>query len=243
MSDFRILKLSLSEDFPALRFCAAAIVAAFTAVVTVYKLIDISDAVSSGYTAPETVMLIFTDIINCVFIYTPLYLFIIESAVTRQKFGVLDIVKSGSRIKIAVMNFIKVIFYTVIFFILLLIINGATSAASFPVVFSWSQAFAGTSTLFGYGINTFGSEIMPFIISKLAVIFLSLTLCGMINTVLSDAFKKQEYAFPVTAVAGIGLSLLALLSDIPSSSLILFIGAAIALLFIADLLIVRKKDY
>jgi hypothetical protein len=238
-----MLRLSLSEDFPALRFCAAALVAAFVAVVSVYKIIDISDAVGSGYTAPETVMLIFTDVINAVFIYTPLFLFIIDAAVSKQKFGVLDIAKSGSRFSIAVMNFIKVFFYTLIFFLLLLIINGATAAASFPIVWNWSRAFAGTSLLFGYEINAFGSETMPFIISKLAVIFLSLILCGMVNTVLSDVLKKQEYAFPVTAVIGIGLSLLAMVSGLETAILLLFLAAAIALLFLADIFVLRKKDF
>jgi hypothetical protein len=141
------------------------------------------------------------------------------------------------------MNFIKVIFYTCVFFLLLLIINGATASASFPLVYSWSRAFAGTSALFGYAVTTFGSETMPFIIAKLAVFFLALVLCGMVNTVLSDALKKSEYAFPITAVVGIGLSLLTMASGLPSSVLILFLAAAIALLFLADLLILRKKDY
>jgi hypothetical protein len=239
----KTLKLSLSEDFPALRFCAAAIVAAFVAVVSVYKIIDLSDAVSSGYTAPETLMLIFTDIINTVFIYTPLYLFIIESAVTRRKFGILDTVKSGGRENLAAANFLKVLFYTVIFALLLLIINGAVSHASFPNVNSWSKAFAGTSAIFGFNTEILGGEPAQFIALKLTAFFLTLFVCGMVNTTLSDVLGGKEYAFPLSAVISIGLSLLTLSGIIGTGHIIVILLIAAALLFAADRAVILKKDF
>jgi hypothetical protein len=237
------VKLSLSEDFPALRFASAAVVAAFTAVVSVYKIIDLSDAVSSGYTAAETLMLIFSDLINTVFIYTPLYLFIIESAVTRRKFGILDIVKTGSRQNLAAANLFKVLFYTVIFFILLLIINGAVSLASFPNVNSWSKAFAGTSAIFGFGSEILVSVPSHFITIKLSVFFLTLFVCGMVNSTLSDLLGGKEYAFPISAVIAIGLSLVSLSGIISAAAIIpiLIIGAAG--LFFADTAVILKKDF
>ncbi|MDR0992058.1 MAG: hypothetical protein LBL87_04055 [Ruminococcus sp.] len=240
---FKSVRLSLSEDFPALRFCAAAVVAAFTAVVSVYKIIDISDAVSSGYTAPETMMLIFTDIINTVFIYTPLYLFIIESAVTRRKFGILDVVKIGGRKNFAAANLFKVLFYTLIFFALLFIINGAVSLASFPSVNSWSKAFAGTSAIFGYGTEIFGSVPSQFITVKLSVFFLTLFVCGMVNTALSDLLGGKEYAFPISAVISIGLSLLTLSGLIGAGVVIPILLIAAAVLFAVDRGILLKKDF
>jgi hypothetical protein len=237
------VRLSLSEDFPALRFCAAAIVAAFTAVVSVYKIIDLSDAISSGYTAPETLMLIFTDIINTVFIYVPLYLFIIESAVTRRKFGILDIVKSGSRKNAAISNLLKVFFYTVIFFILLLIINGAVSLASFPNVNSWSKAFAGTSAIFGFGSEILINIPSQFIAVKLSVFFLTLFVCGLLNSTLSDLLGGKEYAFPLSAVISIGLSLLSLSGIISTAAIIAILIIAAAGIFAADVGVLIKKDF
>ena len=112
---------TLSMHLPAARWCLAVIVISFVSVVSVYKYIDMSDM--AVFSSLETMYLIQTDTMNTVFIYLPLYLFIVSGIMFDDGFGETGILRFRSRREWTVIKALVYAVNTVLFFGVILLIN------------------------------------------------------------------------------------------------------------------------
>ncbi|MDR0975165.1 MAG: hypothetical protein LBL80_05685 [Ruminococcus sp.] len=199
--NFKYLKISLTEDFPALRLIITSLVIAFAVTVTVYKHIDLSDSVSASFSAPEAIILTLTDMINRVFIFLPLYIFVI-SGTKNVGLGNTGTVLQRSRPGLVALEIIKVLFYTLIFFGILLIIVLATSNAAFPQAEDFTRTFFGASSSFGIRSDVLQGTPQTAVTNLFTSMFLTYFTIGIINMFLS-LLLKEEAAFVLTVIIGI----------------------------------------
>ncbi|MDR0946544.1 MAG: hypothetical protein LBM87_02185 [Ruminococcus sp.] len=240
MTNLKILKIKIGENFPALRLICAVIIISFSAVVSVYKFSDLAGAVSAGFTAYETLLLILSDIINTVFIYMPAFIFIIAG--DYENFGITEVIKTGSRRGLAFSGLIKTLIYTLIFFAVLIIINGAVSFEAFPVGNSWSRAFMGTARSFGFDISVMTQPPFFYITQRLILMFFLFLTVGMIYD-LFKTLSDEGAVFPLTVLIGIGLALvIQTMTAVPPMMLIFVLFVIDIILYFITMLILRVKD-
>jgi hypothetical protein len=238
--NLRFLKISLIEDFPAMRLVTAAALIAFAAVVSVYKFIDLSDAVSSLFSAPETAVLILSDVINRVFIFLPLYIFIVTGARVSAGLGTNGIILQKSRRGVAVNALFKVLFYTVIFFAILLIIVLTTTGAAFPQANDFTRTFFGAAGSYGFSNDVLRGTPHALLSLETISMFLTYLTIGSLSFIISF-FTKEGAAFVLTVIIGIGGELFAI-----NTALDTRIPVSLSVLAVTILLtfvIISKKDF
>jgi hypothetical protein len=238
--NLRFLKISLSEDFPALRLIIAAAVIAFTAVVSVYKFIDLSDAVASLFSAPETAVLILSDLINRVFIFLPLYIFVISGARITAGMGVNGIILQGNRNSVAANSLIKVLFYTVIFFAILLIIVLTTTGAAFPKANDFTRTFFGAAGSYGFSNDVLRGTPGTLLSLETVTMFLTYLTIGSISCLIS-LFLKEGAAFVLTVIIGIGGELL--MKNTAQSLQIPVLLSVLAVVCLSTFAAANKRDF
>ncbi|MDR0944285.1 MAG: hypothetical protein LBM41_07120 [Ruminococcus sp.] len=201
--NIKYLKISLTEDFPAIRLIIAAMVITFAAVVTIYKYVDLSDSVSASFSSTETTILALSDMINRVFIFLPLYIFVVSGARLANGLGNTGILLQKSRAGVATNGILKVFFYTVLFAVILLIIVTATSQAAFPKADDFTRAFFGTSSAYGFRSDVLSETPSKVAVTLVTTMFLTYFTIGIINFFLS-ILLKEDAAFVLTVIIGIG---------------------------------------
>ncbi|MDE6710725.1 MAG: hypothetical protein K2J76_09590, partial [Oscillospiraceae bacterium] len=137
MKKLRGVMFSLSEHIPAARWCLALTVIAFTAVVSVYKYIDIADM--AAFSSFEALFLIITDTVNIVFIYLPLYLFTVCGIMFDSGFGGIEILRCGSRPRWLAGKLITYLINKLTFFAAVFIINYIVCSRAFNFSSLWSS--------------------------------------------------------------------------------------------------------
>lgn len=203
----RIISYNISESFNLVRWCLVAIAFAFVAIVSVAKYVNLSDATSITFSSLETTYLILNDTISVVYIYLPLYLFVICGLMFDDNFGSLDIIKCGSRTKWLAGKYITLLFYTLMFFILLFGMNFLISDQVFPYSAKWSSDFMNVQVLLGQEVRNFAYGPMQTIgLSLLSVFFLYL-FAGTVSIVFSVLTNKEALALLFSLVIGILVSI------------------------------------
>ena len=241
------LKYSLKENFPVQRWCLFIALAAFASVVSIYKYIDLSDMLSTGFSSFETLFLIMTDNINIIFIFLPLYLFIICGLIVDNNFGVIDIVKMGSRKKWLLSKLILLIINTIVFFVITLLLCFIISNRIFSFSDSWSNGFVSFRIMMGNSALDFKYPPIPTLFLSVISSFMMYLLFGVISMTVSLIFDREEMSLLISMLVGIAISLLKLyissnnaLSHILHSLIILF---CIVIIYLICLKIVNVKDF
>jgi hypothetical protein len=232
--NFRYLKISLTEDFPTFRLIISAFVIAFAVTVTVYKHIDLSDSVSASFSAPETIILTLTDMINRVFIFLPLYIFVISGS-KNTELGNTGVILRRSRHGLVTLEIIKVFFYTLIFFVILLIIVLATSNAAFPQAENFTRTFFGASSSYGISSDVLLGTPQTAVVNLFTSMFLTYFTIGIINMFLSFLLK-DEAAFVLAVIIGILSEILISAYRIPLSL------SACAVFTAASFILIDRKN-
>ncbi len=205
MIKLRGLSYSLSEHIPTARWCLALAVIAFAAAVSVHKYIDLADtAVFSSF---EAMYMIMTDITNIVFIYLPLYLFVVCGIMFDSGLGYAAVLRCGSRGRWLAGKFITYIVNTALFFAAVFIINLAVCSRTFSFSSVWSSGFVGFRTMTGSPAGDFASPPLPTIIWASAAAFVFYLFCGTVNMFFSLLTGKESAALFVSLLAGIALGL------------------------------------
>jgi hypothetical protein len=235
--NLKYLKISLTEDFPAIRLVIAAMVIAFAAVVTVRKHIELSDSVSASFSSYETLILTLTDTVNRVLISLPLYIFVISGIRISNEYGCTGIILQKSRLGVALTGIIKVFFYTAIFFAILLIIVTATSNAAFPKADDFTRAFFGASSSYGFRSDVLTETPLKVAAIYVTTMFSTYFTIGIIYLFLS-ILLKEDAAFVLTVIVGIASEAM-LLQKSFALPLSLSVSAVFILLTIA---IVNRKN-
>jgi hypothetical protein len=240
--NIKYLKISLTEDFPAIRLIIAAMVIAFAAVVTIYKYVDLSDSVSASFSSTETTILALTDMINRVFIFLPLYIFVVSGARLANGLGNTGILLQKSRAGATVNGILKVFFYTVLFAVILLIIVTVTSRAAFPKADDFTRAFFGTSSTYGIRSGALSETPSKVAASLVTTMFLTYFTIGIINFFLS-ILLKEDAAFVLTVIIGIGAeAMMQGSSALPVLPLILVIVAVAAVFILLSFAVLSRKN-
>jgi len=183
-------------------------VIAFTAVVSVYKYIDLSDMAATAFSSLETVFLNLTDSINIIFIYLPLYLFIISGIVTTDNFGANGIIKYGSRGGWLISKLILLILNTAAFFILLFGMNMLAAHRVFPFSSSWSSGFISLRVMMGQSALDFVYPPLTTLGISVLALFLLYLLCGAVSVLTAVLTEKEELALLASLLFGISAGLI-----------------------------------
>ncbi|MGN0675653.1 MAG: hypothetical protein ACI4KG_07860 [Oscillospiraceae bacterium] len=245
MKKLRGAWFSLAEHIPAARWCLALAVISFTAVVSVYKYIDLADM--AAFSSFEALFMIITDITNIVFIYLPLYLFTVCGIMFDSGFGGIEILRCGSRGKWLAGKLITYLVNTVLFFAAVFIINYAVCSRAFNFSEVWSSGFVGFRVMTGQPAADFVSPPLPTIIAASAAALLLYVLCGMINMLVSLVTDREAAALFVSLFAGIALGLanMTVLSNSAESQLLrcAVLALASAAVYVFCIAAVRKKNF
>lgn len=203
----RIYRLfySLFSHLPAARWCLGIAVISFAAVVSVYKYIDMAD--TAVFSSLETMYLILTDTMNTVFIYLPLYLFIVSGIMFDGGFGEVGILRFGSRREWLVVKAVTYVFNTLIFFAMLLIMNYTVSSQVFGFSDAWSGDFIGFRVMIGQPASDFSEPPVATIIVSACSVFLLYIFCGFMNMLFSLISDRESVGLFVSLIAGIGLGI------------------------------------
>ena len=206
MKKLRGVGFELSEHIPAARWCLAMAVIAFTAVVSVYKYIDLAD--SAAFSSFEALFLIITDTTNVIFIYLPLYLFVVCGIMFDSGFGGIEILRFGSRPAWLAGKLITYIVNTVIFFAAVFIIDLVVCSRAFYYSDTWSSGFVSVRVMLGYSALDFSAPPIPTVIMASVSVLLLYMLCGTVNMLVSLITGRESAALFFSLFAGIGLGLL-----------------------------------
>lgn len=241
----RGLRFSLSEHIPAARWCLALAVIAFVAVVSVHKYVDMAGMVT--FSAMEVLFLILTDPMNIVFIYLPLYLFVVCGIMFDSGFGGIEILRCGSRTNWLAGKLVTYIVNSVVFFGVMFVINLIICSRAFNFSNVWSGDFVGFRVMSGQPATDFTTAPVPTIIAASAAVLLFYVLCGTVNMLVSLASNRESAALFVSLFAGIALGLgnMLVLSNSAGSQLLrcLVLAAAAAAMYVFCIASVRKKDF
>ncbi|MBQ8780750.1 MAG: hypothetical protein IJZ72_03660 [Oscillospiraceae bacterium] len=205
MKTKRGILFSISEHIPAARWCLAMVVIAFTAAVSVRKYIDLADTAS--FSSFEVMFMTLTDVINIVFIYLPLYLFIVCGIMFDKGFGGLEILRCTGRREWLSGKLAAYIFNTVLFFGAVFIINFAVCSRVFPFSDVWSSHFVGFRIMMGQPSMDFAYPPVPTIAAACAAVLLLYIFCGAVNMLVSLITDRESTALFVSLFAGIALGL------------------------------------
>ncbi len=245
LRELRGLRCSLSEHIPAARWCLALSVVAFAAAVSVHKYIDLADtAVFSSF---EALYMIMTDITNIVFIYLPLYLFVVCGIMFDSGFGGIGVLRCGSRGKWLAGKFITYAVNTVLFFAAVFIINLAVCSRTFEFSGVWSSGFVGFRTMTGSPAADFADPPLPTIAMASAAAFVFYLFCGTVNMLFSLMTGKESAALFVSLLAGIALGLanMTVSSNGLGNQIVrcVTLAAAAAAVYVFSVAAVRKKNF
>lgn len=235
---------SLRSHIPAARWCLALAVTAFTAVVSVYKYIDIADM--AAFSSFEALFLIMTDTINIVFIYLPLYLFTVCGIMFGSGFGGIEILRCGSRSRWLAGKLITYAVNTLLFFAAVFVINYVVCSRAFYFSGVWSSGFIGVRVMLGHPAEDFLSPPLPTIIGASVSVLLLYALCGTVNMLASLLTDRESAALFFSLLAGIALGLLnmTITSNNSGSQLLrcLVLLTSAAAVYVFCIAAVNKKD-
>ncbi len=245
MKQTRGIYFSISEHIPAARWCLAVIVISFTAAVSTVKYIDLAD--TAAFSSFEIMFLILTDIMNIIFIYLPLYLFIVCGIMFDKGFGCLEIIRCSSRCHWLTGKLAAYVLNTLIFFAVMFIINFAVCSRVFPFSKTWSSDFVGFRVMTGQPSMDFAYPPVPTITAACAAVLLLYIFCGIVNMLVSLLTDRESAALFISLFTGISLGLANMMTasngilEQVLRCIVLFTLTAIA--YTLCLSAVKKKDF
>ena len=247
----KMIRYNISESFNLVRWCLTIIAFAFACVVSVAKYIQISDMTAITFSSLEITYLILNDTVSIIYIYLPLYLFLICGIMFDDNFGSLEVIKCQSRGKWLVGKWVTLLFYTLLFFVALFTLNFLISDQVFPFSASWSSDFLKVQVTMGQSARNFIYTPFQTIGLSLGSVFSLYLAVGMLSMVFSLLTHKEAYALFLSLIIGILTSavfmyVLDFTSQMSVASFawrngILF--ASMVLAFIGALWITYKRDF
>ncbi len=235
----RILRYNISESFNVVRWCLTVIAFAFVAVVSVAKFVQLADLTSLTFSSLEITYLVLSDTTNIVYIYLPLYLFLICGMMFDDNFGTLEVIKCGTRFKWVLSKFMTLLFYTFAYFIVLFVLNFLISYQVFPYSEVWSSDFLKVQVMMGEQVQSFTYSPMTTIGLALLSTFLLYFCVGSMSVFFSLVTNREAYALFASLLCGLGISALFVfvlegtkgvsVAAFTTQNILLFIGSAIML--------------
>lgn len=245
MKKMRRLLFGFTEYIPAARWCFFVAVAAFIALVSVYKYIDLAD--TAIFSSLEIMFMTLSDTINIVFIYLPLYLFISCGIMNSDNFGAAEIVRFKSRSEWLLGKMMTYLFNTAAFMLSLILVNFIVFNNVFSFSDVWSSDFVGFRIMMGQSPSSFSYPPMPTVFLSCLALFLFYLVCGSVNMVFSLMSGDEAIGLFASLFIGIGLGLINMLTvstDLLSQVLrCLVLIAGLGLMYAVCTLLVRRRDF
>ena len=204
----RLLKYHILESFNVVRWCLLAIAFAFVAVVSVAKFVQMADLTTLTFSSLEVTYLILNDVTSMIFIYLPIYLFLVCGIMFENHFGELELLKSESRRRYFMAKWLTVLFYTLLFFGVLFIGNYLMSQQVFEHSAVWSSDFLKVQVMLGEDVQSFVHSPLMTIGLSLLSFFLLYFCVGTISMLLALVTRKEAYTLLIALVSGLGMSVL-----------------------------------
>lgn len=239
------LLYSLNSHIPAARWCLALVIIAFTAVVSVYKYIDLADMAT--FSCLEVMYLILSDTMNIVFIYLPAYLFVVSGITFDSGFGKTAVLRHESRREWLDIKLITYVVNTVIFFAAVILFDFLVSYRVFGFSYVWSSDFVGFRVLSGQPFEDFIQPPLSTIFASCGAVLMLYILCGLMNMLFSLLCGREDAGLFISLLFGIilGLSDMLIAEKGLFSQLIriVVLFAAAVTVYIACRIAVREKDF
>lgn len=247
----RMITYNISESFNVVRWCLTVIAFAFVAVVSVAKFVQIADMTAITFSSLEVTYLILNDTTSIMYIYLPLYLFLICGIMFDDNFGSLEVIKSGSRRNWVNSKFITLLFYTVMYFIVLFGMSFLISDQVFPFSSAWSSDFLKVQVMMGGNVRNFTYPPLMTIGLSICSVFCLYLCSGSVSVFLSLLTHKEAYALSGSLVIGLSISALFVLGltitkgmsvqAFVAQNTLLVIGTL--LMVILSMILTNKKDF
>ncbi|MEF9960368.1 MAG: hypothetical protein RSF92_10995 [Niameybacter sp.] len=206
MVTMKMIRYNISESFNVVRWCLTLLAFSFVAVVSVAKYIQLSDMTAITFSSLETTYLILNDTMSVVYIYLPLYLFLMCGLMFDDNFGALEVIKCKSRGKWYLGKWVTLLFYTLVFFICLFGMNFLICNQVFPYSTSWSSDFLRVQVMMGQSARNFLYGPIETIGLSLGSVFFLYLVAGMMSMFFSLLTNKEAYAFFISLILGILIS-------------------------------------
>lgn len=203
----KMIRYNLSESFNLVRWCLTIIAFAFVAVVSVAKYIQISDTTAITFSSLEITYLILNDTMSVIYIYLPLYLFLVCGMMFDDNFGSLEVIKCQSRGKWFFSKWVTLLFYTILFFIALFGLNFLISDQVFPFSVNWSSDFINVQIIMGQSARNFIYGPLQTIGLSLASVFALYLTIGMLSMIFALITNKEASALFLSLIIGILISI------------------------------------
>ncbi len=245
--NLRNFRYHITESFPTARLCLCIAVIAFAAVVSTYKYVDLAGMAAIAFSCYEAAWLVISDSVNLVYIFLPLYVFLVCGIMFDNNFGAAEILRCGSRGKWFLNKYVTFLFYTVLYFLLLAGIILAVCANVFPGGTAWSRDFVNLRVMLGQSALDFAYSPAQTIGLFLFGYFLYYLMVGSLSMLVSLLKNREPLSLAAALAAGIGGGLLweALMEGRSAAnyaaSAIIFLAAA-AILACVCLQIARSRD-
>lgn len=235
----------ITGHLPAARWCLAVAVIAFVAVVSVHKYIDMADM--AAFSCLEVMYMILTDTMNTVFIYLPLYLFVVSGIMFDSGFGEIAVLRYDSRKEWLNVKFITYTVNTLIFFAVIILLNFAVSYRVFNFSDVWSSDFIGFRVMSGQPAADFSHPPVPTIAASCGAVLMLYIFCGFVNMLFSLLTDRESVGLFVSLVFGIALGIadMAIMTESLTSQVIrcVILAAAAVIVYAVCCAAVRKKDF
>lgn len=247
----RIVGYSISECFNCVRWCVAVMTFCFVAVVSVAKYMELAELTRITYSSFEVTYLVVNDTMNTCYIYLPVYVFLICGMMFENYFGALEVIKCGSRKRWLMSKWLTLLFYTLCYFVVLMVINFLLSHQLFPYTDKWSEDFVKVQVMMGQHPRQF---IYPPLVTLglFVVSVLCIYLCiGGMNLCACLLLKREDYGLFLSLVFGVvisvglirGLETTKTLSVggfiVKNTILLLFVGIEV----LWSMYLINKKDF
>lgn len=234
----------VTSHLPAARWCFAVIVIAFTAVVSVHKYIDMADTAS--FSCLEVIYLILTDTMNIVFIYLPLYLFVVSGIMFDSGFGEIAVLRYSDRSEWLSVKLAAYIVNTLVFFFMTVLLNFAVSFRVFNFSELWSGDFIGFRVMAGQSASDFAHSPVITIASASFAVFMLYVFCGTVNMLFSLVSDRESAGLFASLVAGVLLGIADMLITTESlasqiNRIVVLAAACVLVCFIARAVVIKKN--
>ena len=159
------------------------------------------------FSSLETMYLILTDTMNTVFIYMPLYLFVVSGIMFDNGYGEIGILRFKSRTEWLSVKAAAYVLNTIVFFGIMILINLVVSSQVFSFSDVWSGDFIGFRVMSGQPSSDFVYPPVPTIVSACASVFMLYILCGFVNMLFSLVSGRESVGLFLSLAVGIGLGI------------------------------------
>lgn len=248
------IRYNISESFNIIRWTFVIIMFAFVSVITVAKYLSYAEFGLMDYATLEIVYIILKDTVNQLYLYIPMYLFLVAGIVFDDNFGSIEVLKEKSRHRWYFSKIITMIFYTMMFILVGMFLTFTIVNMVFQFSDVWTADYMNMSALLGGDSAIFEFSPLAVVLGYAFNMFLRLSVLGMISLIIAINWNNEAISLFSTLVisliiegimsaAGLGISLSTASVLTGFAAQITIVVALLIIVYSIGRRIVNKKDF